>query len=191
MKSILCLNAIILCLFSQAVFGSDHLKKSQSPLLITNKSEMGRKGVWIPDSFGGIDGVKLDLEKIGTREMLHSRSATNGKLSAHLGKHFELHSDKTVEDKKQGTKVRTVTLINRNHLPKTGFIEVICYKISYQEKLIDKSGITLRGEQTLYDLTFSAIKDEYEVLYLIRFGASYPNLSNPYLTKPKTENKTQ
>lgn len=165
---------ILVLIFSliQSALSND----SVSPLMTTKESQGGMKGVWIPNSYGGITGVILDLNKVGTNEMLRTKWQDDDNLVRNLGESYKLHSDKTVEDEKNGIKIRTVILISSENLEEHGYNNIICYKIHHQEARKSDEGIPLTSKSTSHSITLSAIKDDYEVLYLIPFRAAQTDL---------------
>ena len=138
------------------------------------------EGVWIPSSYGGITGVVLDLDQVGTNNMLQVRNSVskNDELIPFSGVNYKIHSDQTVEDRKGKTTTRTVILINEARLDEFGLRDSICYKMHFQ------AGTPERSETTFYTLTFSGIKNEFEVQFLIPFRASFPNREHPNASKP-------
>ena len=139
----------------QPVLAIDHLKENRSPLMTTEASEGGMEGVWIPSSYGGITGVVLDLDQVGTNNMLQVRNSVskNDELIPFSGVNYKIHSDQTVEDRKGKTTTRTVILINEARLDEFGLRDIICYKMHFQ------AGTPERSETTFYTLTFSGIKN--------------------------------
>ncbi len=167
----------------------EHLSEVSSPILgSTTISKENSRKVWIPNSYGGVTKVILHLEHIGTNKMLQSINET-GNVTNRMGKQFKLQSDKTTHDTKKGVTQRTVILVNKEWQKKHGFRGVICYKVTYQKALKNNEGVQLQSKGTNYSLTISAIKDEYEVLYLIPFANNFPNSTMPYATKPKKDNR--
>jgi hypothetical protein len=162
------------------VAAEEHLKESRSPLMTTEATEAGMEGVWIPDSYGGITGVVLDLDQVGTNHMLRVRNSAgkSDELIPFSGVNYKIHSDQTVEDRKEKTTTRTVILTNDARLDEFGLRDILCYKIHFQESTPGRS------EATHYSLTFSSIKNEFEVRFLIPFRVSFPNREHPDASKP-------
>ncbi len=179
---------VICCVFGlwlQTEAAQDHLNDSLSPLLMPAGEKLGEtRGVWIPNTYGGVTGVVLDLTQVGTERMLRVRFGTSKELKPLLGKHYVILSDKRTEDKKRGQVERTVILVDEETRKEAGVKRILCYKITLSEDRFTDEGVKLTSEGSNYSLTMSEIADGYEVLYLIRFGTVFPNAEFPNLTKP-------
>jgi len=145
-------------------FASEHLKESKSPLMVPRNAEE----VYLSHTFGGITAVVLNLEKVGTKEMLQIHWKESGELRPYDGEGFQIHSDITYKSIKPKSTTRKVILIRKD--PRIeNFVEIVKYQIVYKEPT---QGRTV--EQTSYNLSFSAIKNDYEIPYLTIFTASNP-----------------
>jgi hypothetical protein len=181
MKTSITILVMALSLITEGAAGWDHLRDSRSPRLTTDESQGGMKGIWIPDTYGGVTGVELDLNLVGTDEMLRAYFA-NGLVAPVLGVNFKVHSDETAEVGGHAAS-RRVILVDNETL-QDNRRRVICYTASYNTDKFDDSGRLLSSEGSRYTLTISEIRDDLEVLYLLRFDASFPNSKHPRLTKP-------
>jgi hypothetical protein len=183
MKTSIAILITAISLITDSIAGGEHLGDTRSPLLTTDESQGEIKGIWIPNSYGGVTGVELDLSRVGTDGMLSGffRGEEDGGIPF-LGRNFKLHSDETTNLGNVGAR-RRVILVDSESL-QGGRKMVICYTASYNLDRREESGIPLSSESTQYTLTISEIRDDLEVLYLLRFGASFPNNKHPTLTKP-------
>ncbi|MCC5790430.1 MAG: hypothetical protein JJT75_12400 [Opitutales bacterium] len=171
--------ALILLCTALPGFATEHIKEARSPLLLPENPAEEGKGVWIPNSFGDVTGLVLNVDKVGTDQMLQVRFGEDEELTPFTGSAFQIHLDELVEDRERLSKERTVILIDETPLHIDGSREIITYKIYYNEDRWDSSGVRMDSERTHYSLTFSRIKNDYEVLYLIPFAATFPNPNHP------------
>lgn len=168
------LPLMILCLFtSLTLHAQEHLNAQKSPIMKPAWGALSadQKSTWLPSTFGGVTGVVLDLDKVGTNEMLRVQFVGRGEMTPLMGEPFELILDKTEVDEKRKATVRTVVLVSDKWLKLHGYKEVFCYKVTYQEKLVSEKGTPLVGESTSYVLEYSQIKDQYDVLHHQTFRA--------------------
>ncbi|MGJ8657920.1 MAG: hypothetical protein ACSHX6_15840 [Akkermansiaceae bacterium] len=179
MKTAYIITLLVIASFQDG-FAQAHLSAAKSPVLspVILGNDDGQ-GVWIPGSYGGVINLEIDIETVGTDEILKVQFKKDSEFSTFSGRSFQLQSDKTVKNEEKGTSVRTVILISNRGVKKHHANEIICYKIHHYESRVNKEGILLQSEATNYRLTFSRIKNDYEVEYLIPFSASFPNAENP------------
>jgi hypothetical protein len=185
MKQSLMILAVALStsLASEAV--KSPLNEPLSPVLTPQDRRSDEtRGIWFPNTYGGVTGVILDLGQVGSDKMLRVRFLDRDELHPLLGTHYRVQSDQTTEDKGRGTRQRTVILVDDESLQKWGRKQILCYKIFTYEDRSTPEGVKLTGEATHYSLTISEIENNYEVLYLIRLGTSFPNAEHPNLTRP-------
>ena len=121
------------------------------------ESDPKGQGVWVPNSYGGVTGIVLDLTQVGTDQMLGVRFRQPDDFRPWLGKNYKVHSDKTTQDSERGTKERTVVLVDSESLGEWGRKQIVCYKIFSEEDRYTKEGVKASSESTFYQLTMSEI----------------------------------
>lgn len=184
MKILTIVLTVLLAGMIQSAFAAEHIKESRSPLMSTSEPEGERKGVWIPHSYGGVTGLVFDLDEVGTDNMIRVRFNHGSEMKPFCGKNYRVHFDETIENPENNFTERTVILINESLLKADGSKEIVCYKILYRGARHTPSGLLSSAEETHYSLTFSRIKNDFEVLYLIPFRVSFPNADHPNSSKP-------
>ena len=215
MKNLIHISSIfalmLIALFpSQAIGGNSsqpdanesfrHIQAPQSPLLMPSIDyvlkdwskdwkQIRDQGVFFPGTYGGVTAIKLDLDKIGTDEMLTVFFRGDYKDGLPLfGADFKLHSDETFGSGKPSASRRVILVeeeqVDRGNRGTINRKRVICYTVSYQTDTFDELGRPASSEGTTYQFTISEIEDDLVVKYLIKFGKRFPNKEYPDLTGP-------
>ncbi|HKK17530.1 MAG TPA: hypothetical protein VJ952_02515, partial [Opitutales bacterium] len=151
--------------------------------------EVRDQGVYFPGTYGGVIGLKLDLDKVGSDEMLTVFFRGGNKEGMALyGKNFKIHSDETIGTGEPSASRRVILLkeeqVDRGGREKIKRKLVIRYTVSYKSDTVDERGRPASSEGTHYRFTISEIEDDLVVRYLIKFGRSFPNKEYPESTKP-------
>ena len=114
MRTIFLLLRLTACAVAAELAAPSIASPSESlpPLLLpepTHSSET--EGVWIPGSYGGVTGILLDLDRIGSDQLLQVRLKTGTDFKPWPGTgRYRKHSDQTTRDERTGT---TVPLADR------------------------------------------------------------------------------
>lgn len=179
---------VSLLIVSKSLGIGEHLQNPRSPLLKPHefekaKTDDGREGVWIPGTYGGVTALRLDLDEIGSDQMLTVYFRGDEENGYPLyGENYKLHSDETTGSGSPSME-RRVILVDEESLQRNRK-RVICYTVHYKTDTFDERGRPSSSEGTHYKLTLSEIEDDLVVKYLFRFGNSFPNSEYPDRVKP-------
>lgn len=200
MKCRFLILALLISFCSGAHASADPINEPRSPLLKPLDPVPG--GVWLPGTFVGGTGLVLDLNQVGTNQMVKMKvefpaelrpvsGETNRELRPLYGENFEVHSDQTIRDEESGRSERTVILVDRKSYGEWNRKMILRYKVSTTEDRFTSEGVKLTGAGTHYALTVTGLLHEYEVLYHFRFGESFPNAEHPNLTRAPLQDEAE